>query len=38
MNITNTTDEYDNIKSNCTNFENDDNNIIFKYLFFFYTK
>ena len=46
MNITNITDEYDNITSNnydydnissisnCTNFENDDNDIIFKYLLF----
>ena len=33
MYITNITDDYDNITfTNCTNIENDDNNIIFKYL------
>ena len=36
MNVTNITNDYDNISSisNCTNNENDDMNIIFKYLLF----
>ena len=43
MNVTNITEDYNNITndydnissiSNCTNFENDDKNIIFKYLLF----
>ena len=34
MNVTNITEDYDNISSisNCTNNENEDMNIIFKYL------